>query len=89
MKLVNIGFGNMVSANRLVAVISPDSAPIKRIMQDAKEKGFLIDATYGRKTRSVIVMDSEHVVLSAIVPEVITNRINNTEDVGSMETEDE
>ena len=89
MKLINIGFGNMVSANRLVAVISPDSAPIKRIIQEAKEKGFLIDATYGRKTRSVIVMDSEHVVLSAIVPEVITNRINNTEDVGNMETADE
>ncbi len=89
MKLINIGFGNMVSANRLVAIISPDSAPIKRIMQDAKEKGLLIDATYGRKTRSVIVMDSEHVVLSAIMPDVITNRINNTESVGGIETEDE
>lgn len=89
MKLINIGFGNMISANRLVAVISPDSAPIKRVMQDAKEKGFLIDATYGRKTRSVIIMDSEHVVLSAIVPDVITNRINNTEDVRNMEMADE
>ena len=69
MKLVNIGFGNMVSANRLVAIVSPESAPIKRIIQDAKEHGTLIDATYGRRTRAVIVMDSDHVILSALPPE--------------------
>ena len=69
MKLVNIGFGNMVSASRLVAIVSPESAPIKRIIQDAKEHGMLIDATYGRRTRAVIVMDSDHVILSALPPE--------------------
>ena len=67
MKLINIGFGNMVSANRLVAIVSPESAPIKRIIQDAKERGSLIDATYGRRTRAVIVTDSDHVILSADV----------------------
>lgn len=67
MKLVNIGFGNMVNAQRVVAMVSPDSAPIKRIVQDAKEKGTLIDATFGRKTKTVLVMDSGHVVLSGII----------------------
>ena len=75
MKLINIGFGNMVSANRLVAIVSPESAPIKRIIQDAKERGTLIDATYGRRTRAVIITDSDHVVLSAISPETIGNRL--------------
>ncbi|MEE0931189.1 MAG: DUF370 domain-containing protein [Acutalibacteraceae bacterium] len=74
MKLINIGFGNLVSADKVVAVVSPDSAPIKRIIQDAKEQGLLIDATYGRKTRSVIVAESEHIILSAINPESIGNR---------------
>ena len=69
MKLINIGFGNMVSANRLVAIVSPESAPIKRIIQDAKEKGMLIDATYGRKTASIFIMDSGHVILSALPTE--------------------
>ena len=69
MQLVNIGFGNMVSANRLVAIVSPESAPIKRIIQDAKDRGTLIDATYGRKTASIFIMDSDHVVLSALPPE--------------------
>ena len=69
MKLINIGFGNMVSASRLVAIVSPESAPIKRIMQDAKEQGTLIDATYGRRTRAVILTDSDHVILSALQPE--------------------
>lgn len=68
MQLINIGFGNMVSSSRLVAIVSPESAPIKRIVQDARENGSLIDATYGRRTRAVIVMDSGHVVLSAIQP---------------------
>ncbi len=74
MKLINIGFGNMVSANRLVAIVSPESAPIKRIIQDAKDRGTLIDATYGRRTRAVLITDSEHVVLSAVQPETVANR---------------
>ncbi len=75
MKLVNIGFGNLINAQRVVAVVSPDSAPIKRIIQEAKEKGTLIDATFGRKTKTVIVMDSGHVVLSGIVLESIGARM--------------
>lgn len=77
MKLINIGFGNMVSANRLVAIVSPESAPIKRIIQDAKERGTLIDATYGRRTRAVILTDSDHVILSAVQPETVANRFND------------
>ncbi len=75
MKLINIGFGNMVSANRLVAIVSPESAPIKRIISDAREKGQLIDATYGRRTRAVIIADSGHVILSAIQPETVAGRL--------------
>ena len=75
MKLINIGFGNMVAAGRLVAIVSPESAPIKRIIQDAKDRGTLIDATYGRRTRAVLVMDSEHVILSSIQPETVANRM--------------
>ncbi len=85
MKLINIGFGNMVSASRLIAIVSPESAPIKRIIQDARDKGVLIDATYGRRTRAVIVMDSDHVVLSAVQPETVANRLSNQEE----EEEDE
>ncbi|HHX72366.1 MAG TPA: DUF370 domain-containing protein [Clostridiales bacterium] len=73
--LVNIGFGNMVSAGRIISIISPESAPIKRIIQDARDRGMLIDATYGRRTRAVIVADSDHVILSAIQPETIANRL--------------
>lgn len=80
MKLINIGFGNMVSANRLVAIVSPESAPIKRIIQDAKERGTLIDATYGRRTRAVIITDSDHVVLSAVQPETVANRLADEEE---------
>lgn len=80
MKLINIGFGNMVSANRLISIVSPDSAPIKRIIQDARDKGMLIDATYGRRTRAVIVMDSDHVVLSAVQPETVANRLSYVEE---------
>ena len=76
-QLVNIGFGNMVSAERMIALVSPESATIKRIVQDSKEKGALIDATCGRKTRTVIIMDSDHVVLSALQPETVANRFNN------------
>ena len=80
MKLINIGFGNIVSANRLIAIVSPESAPIKRIIQDAREKGVLIDATYGRRTRAVLVTDSDHVILSAVQPETVANRIVERED---------
>ena len=75
MKLINIGYGNMVSASRVVAIVSPESAPIKRMVQDARDGGGLIDATYGRRTRAVIIADSGHVILSAIQPETISNRI--------------
>jgi regulator of extracellular matrix RemA (YlzA/DUF370 family) len=75
MKLLNIGFGNMVSAERLIAVVSPDSAPIKRLIQESRERGMLIDATYGRKTASVFIMDSDHVVLSAIAADQLIARL--------------
>ena len=75
-QLINIGFGNMVSANRIIAVISQESAPVKRVISEARDKGLLIDATYGRKTRAVIITDSCHVILSAIQPETVANRFN-------------
>ena len=78
-KLLNIGFGNMVSAGRVMAIISPESAPIKRMVQDARDKSLLIDATYGRKTRAVLVMDSGQIVLSAIQPETVAHRIVHQE----------
>ena len=74
MKLINIGFGNIINAHRVVAIVSPESAPIKRIIQDARDTGGLVDATYGRRTRAVIIMDSSHVVLSAIQPETVAHR---------------
>ena len=74
MKLINIGFGNLVAANRLLAVVSPDSAPIKRVIQEARERQMLIDASFGRKTASVLRMDTDHVILSAMTPEVIGQR---------------
>lgn len=80
MKLINIGFGNMISASRLIAIVSPESAPIKRIIQEAKDKSVLIDATYGRRTRAVIIMDSDHVILSAIQPETVAGRLDNNEE---------
>lgn len=73
-KLINIGFGNIVSANRVVAIVSPESAPIKRLIGDARDTGQLVDATYGRRTRAVIVTDSDHVILSALQPETVANR---------------
>ena len=75
MKFINIGFGNMVAANRMVALVSPDSAPVKRLIQDAKDEGRTIDVTCGRRTRAVIITDSEHVILSAIQAETIANRL--------------
>ena len=80
-QLINIGFGNIVSANRIISIVSPESAPIKRIINDARERGQLVDATYGRRTRAVIITDSSHVVLSAIQPETIAHRF-----VGSKES---
>lgn len=80
MKLINIGFGNMINAGRLITLVSPESAPIKRIIQDAKEKGSLIDATYGRRTRAVIIMDSGHVILSAVQPETVAGRLDDEEE---------
>lgn len=79
-KLVNIGFGNIVSANRVIAIVSPESAPIKRVIQEARDNGLLIDATYGRRTRAVIVTDSEHIVLSAMQPETVANRLSDKND---------
>ncbi|MDY6782781.1 MAG: DUF370 domain-containing protein [Cyanobacteriota bacterium] len=79
-QLINIGFGNIVSANRVVAIVSPESAPIKRIVTDARERGQLIDATYGRRTRAVIITDSSHVVLSAIQPETVAHRFVSTKE---------
>lgn len=77
MKLINIGFGNMISASRMITMVSPESAPIKRIIQEARDKGMLIDATYGRRTRAVIIMDSDHVILSAVQPETVANRMKD------------
>ena len=79
MKLINIGFGNIVSAERIISIVSPESAPIKRIVQEAKDSKMTIDATYGRRTRSVIVMDSGHIILSAVQPETIANRTDITQ----------
>ncbi len=76
MQLINIGFGNIVSANRIISIVSPESAPIKRIVQDAKDKGMAVDATYGRRTRAVIIMDSGHVILSAVQPETVAGRMD-------------
>ena len=79
MKFINIGFGNMVSADRIVTIVSPDSAPVKRLVQDAKDSGRVIDVSCGRKTRAVIITDSEHVILSAIQAETIANRVDNAD----------
>ena len=87
MKLINIGFGNMVSAGRLIAIVSPDSSPIKRMVQEARDSGVLIDATYGRRTRAVLIMDNDHLVLSALQPETVANRISGQD--GPAEEEEE
>lgn len=86
-KLINIGYGNFASANRLIAIISPESAPVKRIVQDAREGRTLIDATYGRRTRAVLVMDSGHVILSAVQPETVAHRLDGREAQGGEEEE--
>jgi extracellular matrix regulatory protein A len=80
-KFINIGYGNMVSAARIITIVSPDSAPIKRIIQDARENGKLVDATHGRRTRAVIIMDSDHVILSSVQPETVANRLYGSDDL--------
>ena len=87
MKLINVGFGNIVSGDRVIAIVSPDSAPIKRIVQESKEKGLLIDATCGRSTRAVIITDSDHIILTYLQSETVANRI--TEDDEAIDEEEE
>lgn len=87
MKFINIGYGNIVSANRIIAIVSPDSAPIRRLIQDARDQNKLIDSTFGRRTRAVIIMDSEHVILSSVHPETVANRISPDDELGDI-TED-
>ena len=88
MKLVNVGYGNMVAVSHIIAIVSPDSAPIKRMVQDAKERGSAIDATFGRRTKAVIITDSDHLILSAIQPRHIANRLENKEDNSSDATDE-
>ena len=85
-KLINIGFGNIVAANRIVAIVSPESSPIKRIIQESREQGMLIDATYGRRTRAVIISDSDHVILSAVQPETVAHRLTSKD--ASLDSEE-
>ncbi|MBC8016605.1 MAG: DUF370 domain-containing protein [Sporomusaceae bacterium] len=87
-KLINIGFGNIVSANRIISIVSPESAPIKRIIQEARDRGMLVDATYGRRTRAVIITDSDHVILSAVQPETVAHRLaskDTSDDTNTVE----
>ena len=88
MQLINIGFGNMVSSSRLITIVSPESAPIKRIIQEARERGMLIDATYGRRTRSVLIMDNDHLVLSALQPDTVASRLESREAPEAEEDEE-
>ena len=88
MKLINIGFGSMVAAGRVLSMLSPDSAPIKRIVQEAKDRGMLIDASYGRKTKAVILMDTDHVILSAITPEALSTRWTDKQNTHYEEEEE-
>ena len=87
MKLINIGFGSMVAANRMLSIVAPDSAPIKRVIQEARDRGMLIDASYGRKTKAVILMDTDHVILSAISPETISARWMDRQEISEEEAE--
>ena len=87
MRLINIGFGNMVSASRLIAIVSPESAPIKRMVQEVRERGVLVDATYGRRTRAVLITDSDHIILSALHPETVASRLNGREEIPGEEEE--
>ena len=88
MKLINIGFGSLVAADRMLSVLAPDSAPIKRVIQEARDRGMLIDASYGRKTKSVILMDTDHVILSAITPEAVSTRWTDKQNTHYEEEEE-
>ena len=83
MQLINIGFGNIVSANRIISIVSPESAPIKRLVQEAKDSKMAVDATYGRRTRAVIITDSEHIILSSVQPETVAGRLEDSEEAGN------
>ncbi len=87
MRLINIGFGNMVNSSRVVAIISPESAPVKRIIQEARDSRVLVDATYGRRTRAVIITDSDHVILSSLQPETVANRLDDSGDEEEIDDE--
>ena len=87
MRLINIGFGNMVNSSRVVAIISPESAPVKRIIQEARDSRALVDATYGRRTRAVIITDSDHVILSSLQPETVANRLDDSDDEEEIDNE--
>ena len=87
-KLINIGFGNIVVANRVIAIVSPESAPIKRVIQEARDANILIDATYGRKTRAVVITDSGHIVLSAVQPETVAGRLGDKDDDDELSDEE-
>ena len=87
MKLINIGFGSLVAANRVLAIVEPDSAPIKRVIQESRDRAMLIDASYGRKTKAVILMDTDHVILSALTPETIRDRWQEKQDPANEEEE--
>ena len=87
MKLINIGFGNMVSAGRLSAIVSPVSAPIERLVREARDRGVLVDATYGRRTRAVLITDSDHIILSALQPETVASRLGGREEMAGEEEE--
>ena len=89
MELINIGFGNLVSAQRLISIVGPDSAPVKRMIQEGRDRGILIDATYGRRTRAVLVTDSDHVILSAVQPETVANRLSDREEGDEEELEED
>ncbi len=89
MRLVNIGYGNMISSEKIVAVVSPDAAPVKRMVQNARDSGMLIDASCGRKTKSVIITESDHVVLSAVQPETLANRVNSAQNNEGENTNEE
>ena len=86
-RFINIGYGNIVSANRIIAIISPDSAPIRRLIQESRDKGMLIDSTYGRRTRAVIITDSEHIILSSVQPETVANRLSASDDNTSIQSD--
>ena len=89
MKLINIGFGNMVASSRLIAIVSPESAPVKRTVQEARDRGMVVDGTYGRRTRAVLIMDSDHIVLSALQPETVAGRLGGRDTEPAEEEKEE